>query len=169
MRIEPARTEDAIPVMEIITQCMAHMRTQGIYQWDEIYPSLQVVEADARSQSLFVIRQQGACVAAVCLNTVQPEQYREIQWQCATGHALVIHRLCVHPQWQRHGFGRQLMDFTEAFARQHRFSSIRLDTYTGNPLALALYERLGYQRRGQVYFPRRELPFDCFEKLLPEN
>jgi len=47
-----------------------------------------------------------------------------------------------------------------------RLACIRLDAYTGNPRALALYEKRGYQRIGQAYFPRRELPFDCFEKVV---
>jgi len=58
------------------------------------------------------------------------------------------------------------MDFAEAFAKEHGFSGIRLDAYTGNPLALALYERRGYHRIGQTRFPRRELPFYCCEKIV---
>ena len=58
------------------------------------------------------------------------------------------------------------MDFAESFAMEHGFSCIRLDAYTGHPPALALYERRGYDRVGQVYFPRRELPFDCVEKTI---
>jgi ribosomal protein S18 acetylase RimI-like enzyme len=166
MQIERAALSAALGVMQVITLCVAHMRAQGIYQWDEIYPNLQVVEEGARSGSLFVIRQEGGCVASVCLNELQPEQYRSLPWRCTQGRALVIHRLCVHPEWQRRGAGRHLMDFTESFAREHGFSGLRLDCYTGNPRALALYERRGYQRVVQASFPRRELPFDCFEKMI---
>ena len=54
------------------------------------------------------------------------------------------------------------------FAREGGYSSIRLDTYTANTPALALYERRGYQRTGQIRFANRTLPFpfDCFEKML---
>jgi ribosomal protein S18 acetylase RimI-like enzyme len=167
MQIVRAELADAPGVMQIIALCIAQMRAQGIYQWDEIYPSLQIVEEGTRTASLFVIRQEGHCVASVCLNEVQPEQYHSLPWRCAQGRALVIHRLCVHPEWQRRGTGRHLMDFTENFAREQGFSCIRLDCYTGNPRALALYVQRGYQRIGQAYFPRRELPFDCFEKTMP--
>jgi ribosomal protein S18 acetylase RimI-like enzyme len=166
MQIDRAEFSDALSVMQIITLCVVHLRAQGIYQWDEIYPNLQVVEEGARSESLFVIRHEGTCVASVCLNDVQPEQYRAMHWRCPKGRALVIHRLCVHPEWQRRGTGRHLMDCTENFAREHSFSCLRLDCYTGNPRALALYEQRGYQRIGQAFFPRRELPFACFEKIM---
>lgn len=58
------------------------------------------------------------------------------------------------------------MEFAQDFAREQGFASIRLDANTGNNGALALYECLGYDRVGQVYFPRRNAPFDCFEKML---
>jgi ribosomal protein S18 acetylase RimI-like enzyme len=58
------------------------------------------------------------------------------------------------------------MEFAENYAIEQRFSCIRLDAYTGNPRAIALYEGRGYERIGQTYFPRRKLPFDCFEKTL---
>jgi ribosomal protein S18 acetylase RimI-like enzyme len=58
------------------------------------------------------------------------------------------------------------MDFAERFARDRGFPCIRLDAYTGNPAALALYRRRGYHCAGQVFFPRRDLPFDCYEKII---
>ncbi len=165
-RVERADLRYAPSVMQIIALCTGHMRAQGIHQWDEIYPNLRVVEDDARAGSLFVVRQDDQCIAAVGLNDVQPDEYRPLPWQCETGLALVIHRLCVHPDWQQRGAGRHLMDFAEAFAKEHGLSCIRLDAYTGNPRALALYEKRGYHRIGQAHFPRRELPFVCFEKIV---
>ena len=166
MSVEPAILTDAPSVMRLIALCREDLRSQAIHQWDEIYPTLAVVENDARAGSLFVVRVDGECVASVSLNDSQPEQYRAIPWQCVDGRALVIHRPCVHPGWQRRGLGRKLMDFTEDFALRSAFSCIRLDAYTGNPRALALYEKRGYHRVGQALFPRRVLPFDCFEKIM---
>ncbi len=153
MGIVEAEMKDAGGVMRIISLCLAQMRAQGIQQWDEIYPDLKVIEDDVRTRTLFVIREQDQCVAAICLNEVQPEQYQEVPWRCTRGRALVIHRLCVHPDWQAHGLARQLMDFAEKHARERGYASIRLDAYTGNPRAMALYERRGYVRVGQTHFP----------------
>ncbi len=163
MDIVEAEMRDAPGVMKIIALCLAHMRDQGIEQWDEIYPDLKVIEDDVLAHTLFVIRADSQCVAAICLNEVQPEQYQGIAWRCSRGRALVIHRLCVHPDWQAHGLARRLMDFAETRAREHGYTSIRLDSYTGNPRALALYEKRGYTRVGQARFPRRPLPFALFE------
>jgi ribosomal protein S18 acetylase RimI-like enzyme len=163
MRIIEAKTTDVADVMRIISLCVAQMRAEGIEQWDEIYPSVEVVEDDVRAKCLFVIQEQGRCVAAICLNEVQPDEYRSVSWRCSAGRVLVIHRLCVHPDWQTHGLARELMDFSEDHARAHGYASIRLDAYTGNSRAIALYEKRGYARVGQARFPRRPLPFDLFE------
>lgn len=61
------------------------------------------------------------------------------------------------------------MDLAEAHAKQNTYVSIRLDAYAGNPPTVKLYERRGYRKAGQVYFPRRTLPFFCFEKILREG
>jgi ribosomal protein S18 acetylase RimI-like enzyme len=166
LRIVEAEAIDVADVVRILSLCTAQMRAQGIQQWDEIYPNLQVVEEDVRTRSLFVLRQQENCIAAICLNEFQPEEYRDVPWRCAQGRALVIHRLCVHPDWQAHGLARQLMDFAENHARVNGYACIRLDAYTGNPRAIRLYEKRGYERVGQACFPRRPLPFDLFEKAV---
>jgi ribosomal protein S18 acetylase RimI-like enzyme len=153
MRIEQAGLRDAPRVMELITLCTEHMRADGIDQWDDVYPNLQIVEDDARAGALFVAREDVTCVASVCLSDVQPEEFRPLPWRYEGVPILVIHRLCVHPEWQRRGVARGLMDFAENYAAQHDFASIRLDAYTGNPRALALYERRGYRRVGQNVLP----------------
>lgn len=169
MRIELAGQRDTDSVMELITLCIQHLRANGVYQWDDVYPDLRVIEEDSRSLSLYVLRMDGICVASVCLNDLQPDEYLPLPWRCMNGRALVIHRLCVNPKWQGRGIGGHLMAFAESFAFDHGFSSIRLDAYTGNPQALALYVRRNYQRVGRINFPRLELPFDCFEKILSKS
>jgi GNAT superfamily N-acetyltransferase len=166
MRVERAGLEEAAGVMELIRRCKEDMRSQGIFQWDEIYPNLGVIENDARVGSLFVIREGDECVAAVCLNDVEAPEYASVSWRYSRGPVLVVHRLCVDPGRQGRGLARMLMDFAERLAAERGCASIRLDTYTGNPRAMALYERRGYERAGQVYFRGRPLPFDCFEKVV---
>jgi ribosomal protein S18 acetylase RimI-like enzyme len=165
---EPSRAEekDALEVMDLITRCKLGMRGKGIFQWDDIYPNIEVVLADARGGTLFVIREGGRCVASVSVNDSQPAEYAALPWKCRDGRAFVIHRLCVDPEFEGRGLGRRLMGFSEERARLEGGTSLRLDAYTGNPRAIQLYERGGYERIGQTFFPRRPLPFDCFEKAF---
>ena len=53
---------------------------------------------------------------------------------------------------------------TESVAKDGECRSIRLDSFTQNPGALALYEKLGYRRTG-IATMRKGL-FIGFEKML---
>jgi ribosomal protein S18 acetylase RimI-like enzyme len=144
------------------------MRQNGIHQWDEVYPNEEIITKDVDSRALYVLEQNGLCIAAVSLNQEQDAAYQKVHWLGGEP-VLVVHRLCVDPAYQGNGLGNRLMDFAEEYAKQHAYASIRLDAYTGNPSAIRLYERRGYRKAGQVYFPRRTLPFFCFEKILGEG
>ncbi len=169
MAIRPAESSDVSRVMDIFARCLAQMRAQGIDQWDEIYPNLDVLREDVQAGSLFVAEEDGACVGSVCLNDRQPEQYRSVPWLCTGGRALVVHRLCVLPACQGRGIGRQLMEFAHGFARSRGFACIRLEVYLTATAAMGLYARLGYRRVGQIRFPRRRLPFECMELVVRDQ
>jgi ribosomal protein S18 acetylase RimI-like enzyme len=165
MDVLRAGIEDAASVMALIARCREKMQADGSDQWDHVYPNLEVIETDARAGTLFLVRDSDEVIASVCLNEVQAPEYAPLPWRYA-GRALVVHRLCVHPARQGAGLARRLMDFTENFAAENGYPSIRLDTYIGNGRALELYDRRGYQRVGQVVFARRRLRFECFEKAI---
>jgi len=164
--IERARPHEASVAMEIITLCKEQMRAGGSDQWNDYYPRLEIVQEDANAGSLYLLRNGRVYAGAICLNEAQSPEYAKVTWRYTEGRVLVIHRLCVRPERQGNGAAWKLMDFAEAFALREGYGAIRLDTYTGNLRALALYERRGYERVGQVTFPARRLPFDCFEKAV---
>ena len=169
MVIRLAETADVPPVIAILSRCMRDLRQRGCDQWDDTYPSVEVLHEDVRARTLFVALEEERIVAAVCLNEVQPDPYRSVAWHFADEHPLVVHRLCVDPDRQGRGLGRRMMEFAEQFARVRGFRSIRLEVYPTAVAAVALYSRLGYLRAGQVSFPRRRLAFECLELILSEQ
>jgi ribosomal protein S18 acetylase RimI-like enzyme len=149
----------------VIDRCRAALRQRGILQWDESYPTRDTVAADVAHQRLYVLTVAGECQATVALDDQQDDVYRTVHWTTAEP-ALVVHRLCVDPSAQGRGYGRQLMEFVEAYAEGARYSSIRLDAYSDNPSAVMLYRRRGYREVGQVLFPRRSRPFLLLERAV---
>lgn len=148
------------------------MREEGIDQWDELYPDRAVLEGDLRSGAAFALfippeRQDPAGkrpAAYVALNGEQSPEYAQVTWALSDESPLVIHRLCVDPRFRGLGAAKRLVLFAEDYARRHGHASIRLDAFSLNPAALSLYESLGYERRGEVFF--RKGRFFCFEKGL---
>lgn len=154
--------------MQAIDACVNELQRLGIDQWDDEYPSSEVISAAIDKRSLFVIVESGLVAAAVGLDAEQPLEYLSCSWRFGL-HALIVHHLVVHPDYWRNGYATKLMDFSENCASSKGFSSIRLDAYTGNQAALSLYQKRGYSEAGEVTFPRRRLPFRCFEKKSAPN
>jgi ribosomal protein S18 acetylase RimI-like enzyme len=139
------------------------MDNQGIPQWDDIYPSKAILNADIEKQQMHVIEVEGRVAGLIVINEVQSPEYASIAWK-HSGRALVVHRLTIHPDYQRHKLASYLMDFAEEMAATENYACIRLDAFTRNPAAFTLYENRGYRKAGIVLFRKGE--FFCFEKKI---
>ena len=165
MHIVEADERHVAPVWALVERCRDALAREGIAQWDAVYPTAATVEQDVARRSLFVLEDAGAggVVGCVTLTPEQDPEYGTVAWALPEP-ALVVHRLCVEPAMQGRGHAHRIMGFAESHAAARGYASVRLDAYTGNPRAVALYRRRGYREAGQVFFPRRALPFSCFER-----
>lgn len=166
MDIVIATKQDIVGIINMISECIKSMEAQGIYQCNKIYPNFEVIENDVKNGSGYVIKDNNTCIAYVVINEEQSPEYSRISWSTDVNKVLVIHRLSVHPESQGKGIAKKLINFIEDFAVKYKYTCIRLDAYSGNKVALRLYEKMGYKSLGQVFFPGRELPFLCYEKVF---
>jgi ribosomal protein S18 acetylase RimI-like enzyme len=164
-----ATERDVDAVVALYRSCTAALLERGVRQWDAGYPARTTAADAARRGDLFLLLERGEAMAgAVILNAVQAPEYAPIAWH-EPEPALVIHTLVVDPRRQGAGLGRAAMASCEAFGREHGYVSVRLDAYPGNPPAVALYERLGYDRRGEIQFDWKPLGhqrYAVYEKRL---
>ena len=165
--IRKARKEDLFAVKGIAEACTKDLDNQGIFQWNSTYPSLAIFEKDILEEALYVYEIQGEIQGCIMFSEEKDPLYDTIEWMCPDFRNLYIHRLAVHPQFQKKGIARQLMNFAESFAIHNKMHSIRLDTFSQNPRNIRFYELIGYHIRGDVIFNHQsEYPFHCFEKLI---
>jgi ribosomal protein S18 acetylase RimI-like enzyme len=95
------------------------------------------------------------------------KEYIPIQWLTANQNNIYIHRLSIHPNYQGKGHAQKLMGFAEDYAKQNGFASVRLDTFSQNKRNQKFYETRGYQKLGDIFFPKQsEHPFHCYELVL---
>jgi ribosomal protein S18 acetylase RimI-like enzyme len=165
--IVPAKIEE-IPEIILMTQaCARKMITQNIYQWNSHYPSPDAFTLDIARGELYVLKAHHQIIGCVVCSFVMDQEYLPIQWLTPSKNNLYIHRLAVHPEHQSQGHARALMDFSEAFAKAHSCPSVRLDTFSKNERNQRFYTARGYQRLGNIYFPKQsEHPFYCYELVL---
>ncbi|HYG16569.1 MAG TPA: GNAT family N-acetyltransferase [Bacteroidia bacterium] len=165
MLINLAEPSQAADIYSIYNLCREALRHENIFQWHDNYPTPGTITADIESGHLYTYTENGFCLGSICLNEEQSPEYLPLPWRDERK-ILVIHRLAVHPHAQKQGIARKLMDFAEEFAANNGYTSIRLDAYSGNQRSLKFYENRGYYKAGEVYFPGRDLHFNCYEKLL---
>lgn len=164
MDIVLGQLDDLDEIENMIGLCINRLRKNGIYQWNENYPSREIIRNDIINKNLYKIRYNNSCIGIVVIDEISEKEWGTVKWSETNIKPLMVHRLVVDPSWQRMGIGKRLINFTMDYARDNKYDSIRFDVYSGNPEAVKTYERLGCVKRGEVYFPYRTLPFYCFEK-----
>ena len=166
MKIEKGVLKDLSSIMGLVKSVILDMENQSIFQWNEHYPTREVFENDILNDSLFLIRNEEGISGIIVIDENQSPEYAQVNWLSKGERVLVIHRLAVNPKYQSQGYAKKLMEYAEEYARKHSYRAIRLDAYTGNSKTLSFYERRDYKKTGEIYFPWRELPFNCYEKVL---
>ena len=160
--LRKANISELEEVVGLYKKAIAHMHLNGIFQWDDIYPNEKVLRKDIEKGELYIFSIDEKPAAAVVLNRKFDLEYYIGRWVNNDSSFYVVHRLCVSPDFQGMGVGRRVMLEIEKLLVQMGAKSIRLDAFPKNPAAISLYQRLGYNKVGEIYF--RKGLFHLFEK-----
>ena len=167
IKIELATLNELDRVKEIAEACAKNMIENNIFQWNDKYPSREIFKDDIKNKSLYVSKIDQEVVGCIMLSSFKDYVYKSVNWITPDEYNLYIHRLAVHPIFQKKGIARKMMDFAEDFAKSNNYRSIRLDTFSQNPRNNKFYKARGYNKLDDVYFPKQsEFPFHCYEKLV---
>lgn len=165
--IRRAKISEIPDILNLTSACAEAMIEKGIYQWNEHYPSRSAFEKDIQEKSLYVQLIDGQIVGTVVISNQMDQEYVPVSWLSPNHNNIYIHRLAVLPEHQGKGYAQRMMDFAERYAKKKGYTSVRLDTFSQNRRNQVFYETRGYQRLGDIYFPKQsEHPFHCYELLL---
>ncbi len=159
-----ALQSDLPELMALYRAATRQMEEQGVFQWDEIYPSSEVVLGDIERGQMRIGTHEGEIALSYSLEPCARGAYEPADWRYDAAKFIVLHRLCVHPAFQGKGLARRAMDHLEEEARALGICAIRLDAFSQNPTALRLYESRGYEKAGEITY--RKGLFYLYEKLL---
>jgi GNAT superfamily N-acetyltransferase len=158
-----ANLVDITGLMDLVRACILNMQSQGIDQWDDVYPDRGTIQRDIDDGAVFIAKIAGVIAGMATLNEHQDPEYTEVPWRFL-GRPGIIHRLMVAPTAEGKGVARALMRFLETRGESIGYNCIRLDVFVQNPRAVRFYELSAYHRAGQVRF--RKGNFYCYEKIL---
>jgi ribosomal protein S18 acetylase RimI-like enzyme len=164
MDISRAKAEEIDQIMDLVQAAIVTMEKIGIFQWSTHYPNRELILSDIAAGSFYTLSVDQKIAGMMALNEDQQPEYKNLVWDDMYGRPLVIHRLGVHPDFQKRGLAKQLVRFAEQYARENGYTSIRLDTFGGNFQALRLYNALKYRHVGNINFGRGD--FWTFEMVV---
>ena len=162
MKIRSANVNDLNSVMAMTQRCIENLDKQGIYQWDEIYPSKKDFHDDILDKNLYVLTEVDRIFGCICINQVEYPGYENANWLGPRFY--VIHKLLIDPQNENQGFGKLAMYYAEKVTRSKKKDSIRLDCFKENLRANQFYQKLGYLIRGETLFSKGM--FNLYEKMI---
>lgn len=165
--IRKATYSDIDDILKLTKDCAKYLISNEIYQWNENYPNKKAFLKDVDRSEIFVLSKENQIIGSITISDLMDDEYLPIKWLTPNENNLYIHRLSVHPEYQKRGYAQQLMTFAEQFAINNAYTSIRLDTFSKNISNQKFYELRQYKRLGNVYFPEQsEHPFYCYEFVL---
>jgi ribosomal protein S18 acetylase RimI-like enzyme len=165
--IRPAKIAEIPQILCLTKACAQHLIANGIFQWNEHYPSKEAFNKDVARKELYVLEERAVIQACISISTLMDPEYVPIQWLTPNDSNLYIHRLAVQPEHQGKGKASLLMEFAEQKARDEGYVSIRLDTFSRNQRNQRFYEARRYQKLESIYFPKQSShPFYCYELVL---
>jgi GNAT superfamily N-acetyltransferase len=163
--IRKANYTDIKEIMNIIRDTVVEMHSDGNTQWDENYPQENDFLKDIQKGDLYVCERDGNLAGLVCINKIQPLEYKGLPWSKEET-AIIVHRMAVSQSYRRRGIGTELMAFAEEFAVQNNVQYLKTDTYSINTKMNAMFVKCGYKWVGEMSFRSKEKPFYCYEKVL---
>jgi ribosomal protein S18 acetylase RimI-like enzyme len=166
MHFQPTQPSEATAIYNILDACRTDMLNRGIQQWDETYPTLEMVKKDISTGGMYTIIQDDELIGAIVMDEKQSPQYASVNWKLKEEPILVIHRLAINPNLHGGGLGKQAMNIAHQFTAENNYKTIRLDAYKGNVALINFYNKLGYQAVGEIPLEYTAGPFVCFERSI---
>ena len=128
IKIELATQNELDRVKEIAEACAKNMIENNIFQWNDKYPSREIFKEDIKNKSLYVSKINQEVVGCIMFSSRKDDVYKTVNWITKDEYNLYIHRLAVHPIFQKRGIARKMMDFAEDFAKSNNYISCLLYT-----------------------------------------
>jgi|GEM_PF-973101 len=152
-------THDDIP--EIVSLYRSLIGTPGC-TWGEDYPNKETAEHDINNGWLYALKKQDRIVTVVSIGDFG--ELSDLKWKPKNPCELA--RIGVRPELQKQGIGTLLLQHCFEIAKNKGFDGIRILVAKTNTAALALYEKNGFERCGEVF--RFGIDFYCYQITFKE-
>ena len=155
MLLRKATTEDIDDIMGIIADAQEYLKSRGVVQWQNGYPTREIIEWDiSRGAGRALCESEGGrALGYTVVTTAREECYDKIDGAWLTdeeGVYAVVHRSCVAASARGKGAGDELLALAESEAATLGACSVRIDTHEDNSVMRSLLAKRGYTHCGII-------------------
>ena len=152
LRFRKGRSEDLDSVMALVADAQSWFKKQDIDQWQDGYPTRELILSDILSNINYIIEYDGDIAATFVVLFDGEPTYSEIKgkgWLNENSYA-VVHRIAVSDACRRKGIAKEILHYTEELCVENGVFDIRIDTHRNNRAMSSLFKKMGYAHCGRI-------------------
>ncbi len=172
MEIRKTTADDLDAVMEILNEARRTIAALGINQWQDGYPTSDVILGDiARDRSRVMVRAGEVIGTFAVLDDGEPTYDRIYDGHWLTGDEsrsyIAVHRVAISVKSRGSGASGELVKYACDTAARLGMRSVRIDTHEGNVVMRRMLEKNGFVHCGVIYLENGD-PRVAYEKIVQE-
>ena len=152
LRFRKGEERDLERIMVLVADAQNWFREQGIDQWQDGYPTSEIISDDILGGENYVVELNDVVIATFVASFAGEPTYSVIKgrgWLNEKPYA-VVHRIAVADECRRKGIAKEILHFTEEQCAERGIENIRIDTHCDNNAMRSLLKKLGYTHCGRI-------------------
>ena len=154
--IRKANLSDLEYIMPIFAEARATIATLGIDQWQNGYPSEDIIREDIEKKQSFCVCADGHIVGTFALIFDGEPTYDHIfdgEWKSGDKNKsyIAMHRVAISVALRGSKISTRIVNFACDTARSLGRQSVRIDTHRGNIVMRKMLEKHGFSHCGSIF------------------
>ena len=152
LRFRKGAEGDVERIMELIADAQNWFRDHEIDQWQDGYPTRELILSDILGGQNYIVEYNGVAVATAVMSFEGEPTYSVIKgkgWLNEKPYA-VVHRIAVSDKHRRKGIAKEILHFTEELCAERGVNDIRIDTHCDNRAMRSLLKKMRYTHCGRI-------------------
>lgn len=172
MEIRRSGFGDVLALVDLFDEARGTIALLGIDQWQDGYPTRQIIEEDiALGLSYCIVIDGEVCGTFVLVDDGEPTYDKIYEGHWLTGDNskdyVAIHRVAVSVKMRGKGISTALIDYAREYALALGRSALRIDTHEGNAVMRRMLEKHGFEYCGVIYLENGD-PRVAYERVIKE-
>ncbi len=160
MEIRKSEMSEVSALCRLFDEARGTIKQLGIDQWQNGYPSADVILADIESDNSYIVTVDGElCAAFTLIKNGEPTYDQIFDGEWLTGFSesgsspcyYALHRVAVSVKHRGHGISTAIIDHSVSMARLEGKTSLRIDTHRGNIVMRKMLEKHGFLHCGTIF------------------